>query len=155
MAIFRWGSAFEAFRDLEREMDRWFRHLDMVIGPRAGRVFPLLNLFDLEGEYVLVGELPGVLIEDLEVSVTSGQLLLAGERRNVGSIPEDKFRRSERPSGRWERTVQLPPRIQEDGIRAELTNGILKLHLPKIPETKPRRINIDDASPPALPGGES
>jgi HSP20 family protein len=152
MAIFRWGSALEAFRDLEREMDRWIRHLDMAVGSRLGRPFPHLNLYELPDEFLLVGELSGVNLEDLEISVATGQLLIQGERRNV-DIPDDKIRRSERPQGRWERAIQLPPRVDEDSIRAELTNGILKLHLPKIPQSEPRRINILDVAKPA--GGDA
>ncbi len=156
MAIFRWGSAFEAFRDLEREMDQWIRRLDLTVGSRLGRPFPALNLYELAEEFLLVGELPGVNIEDLDVSVASGQLTLSGERRHGAEIPDDKYRRSERLNGRWERMIQLPPRIREDAIRAELTNGILKLHLPKLPVTEPRKINILDASAPqTLTGGTS
>ncbi|MEZ5944807.1 MAG: Hsp20/alpha crystallin family protein [Planctomycetaceae bacterium] len=155
MALFRWGSAFDAFRDLEREMDRWIRRLDMATGSRSGRVFPALNLYELEYEYLLVGELPGVDIQDLEVSVAGGQLRLSGERRLSDDVEDDRYRRRERSCGAWNRQIQLPPRVQEDQIRAELVHGILKLHLPKMPTTEPRKIAIQDASSSqlSLPGG--
>lgn len=151
--MFRWGSAFEAFRHLEREMDQWIRRLDMAAGSRLGRPFPALNLYELDTEYLLVGELPGVDISDLEVSVAAGQLKLSGERKAGCDIADDKYRRSERVNGRWERLVQLPPRILDEAIHAELTNGILKLHLPKLPVTEARKISIVESERPALPGG--
>lgn len=141
MALFRWGSAFEAFRDLEREMDRWMRQLDLAVGSRLVRPFPHLNLYELPEEFLLVGELPGVTIDELDISIAGSTLHLRGERRNL-DVAEDRYRRSERPKGRWERTLQLPPRIDEDRIQAELNHGILRLHLPKIPQQEPRRIPV-------------
>jgi HSP20 family protein len=53
MAVFRWGSAFDAFRDLEREMDHLLHSVNMAFeGLRIGRPFPAVNIYELEGEYL-------------------------------------------------------------------------------------------------------
>jgi HSP20 family protein len=62
-----------------------------------------------------------------------------------GEIPADRFRRSERPSGVWERVVSLPERVDEHGIRAELNHGLLQVHLPKLPATAPRQIKLNQS----------
>ena len=143
MAVFRWGSALEAFRDLEREMDRWLRGIDQAsYGPRLGRPFPALNLYELESEFLLVAELPGVQAEDLDVSIAGGSLTIRAKRQASSEVAEDKFRRSERLQGTWERSIALPDRVRDDDIQAELVNGLLKLHLPKVPVTEPRRISV-------------
>ena len=145
MPVFRWGSAYDAFRDLEREMDRWVRSVDLAFeGLRLGRPFPSLNLFDLPESFLMTVELPGCDAGDVDVSVANGTLTLRGSRAADGEIPEDRFRRSERPSGKWERSITLPDRIDEDAIRAELTHGLLRLHLPKLPSTEPRQIRVSD-----------
>jgi len=144
MALFRWGSPLDAFRDLEREMDEWMRQVDLAFeGLRHGRPFPALNLYELESEYLITAELPGCEADDLEISVTSGALTLSGQRSPMGDVPENRYRRSERPAGSWERVLALPDRIQDDAIRAELTNGLLKLYLPKLPSSAPRQIAIE------------
>ncbi|WP_437230822.1 Hsp20/alpha crystallin family protein [Planctomicrobium sp. SH661] len=145
MPIFRWGNPLHAFPDLEREMDRWMKSVDLAFeGLRLGRPFPALNVFATETAYLITAELPGCEPDALDIHVANGNLTLRGTRSVQGSIPEERFRRSERPSGPWERTVSLPERIDEQHIRAEFTNGLLKLHLPKLPATTPRQIKITD-----------
>ncbi len=145
MAVFRWGSAFDAFRDLEREMDHLLHSVNMAFeGLRIGRPFPAVNIYELEGEYLLTAELPGTRVEDLDLSVANGMLTLRGRRTAMPEVNEQQFRRSERAQGQWERSFNLPERVQEDGLHAELNNGVLKLHLPKAPSTVPRQIPVSN-----------
>lgn len=145
MPIFRWGNPLHAFPDLEREMDQWMKSMDLAFeGLRLGRPSPALNVFATDGEYLITAELPGCEPDALEIHVGNGQLTLRGERSLQGTVPEERFRRSERPNGPWERVVSLPERIDEQNIRAEFTNGLLKLHVPKLPSTAPRQIKITD-----------
>lgn len=148
MAVFRWGNPLHAFQDLEREMDRWVKRMDLAFeGLRLGRPFPALNVYESPQAYLITAELPGCDGKDLEIHVSVGGMVLKGSRSIDTDIPENKFRRSERPSGKWERKISLPERVEEDGIRAELTNGLLRLHLPKLPATAPRQIQVSEARP--------
>lgn len=143
MAVFRWGSALDAFREIEREMDRWVRSVDLAFeGLRLGRPFPALNLYEVEDEFLITAELPGTRVEDLEISVAGGVLSLKGARSNGAEAPAERFRRSERVQGKWQRQISLPERVREDEIHAELTNGLLKLHLPKSPTSRAKQIRI-------------
>jgi HSP20 family protein len=153
MPVFRWGNAFDAIRDLEREMDRWFRSVDFTVeGLRPGRAFPQVNIYELDDEFLLTAELPGARVEDLELSVSGGVVILRGARRDETEVAEERFRRSERPRGVWERSLPLPDRIREDDLRAELIHGVLRLHLPKAPSVEPRQIRVvDGAAPASLP----
>jgi HSP20 family protein len=145
MPVFRWGNAFDAIRDLEREMDRWLRSVNFTMeGVRAGRAYPAVNIYELDEEFLLTAELPGARAEDLELSVSGGVVTLRGSRRNDTDVSDERFRRSERPRGVWERTLTLPARVREDELRAELNNGVLKLHLPKAPSLQPRQIRVVD-----------
>jgi len=145
MAIYRWGNPLHAFSDLEREMDRWMKSMDLAFeGLRLGRPFPALNVYATDEEYLITAELPGCDPDALDIHVANGELTLRGERSLQGTIPEERFRRSERPGGPWERLVALPERVDEQNIRAEFMNGLLKLHLPKLPATAPRQIKITD-----------
>ncbi|MBX3442537.1 MAG: Hsp20/alpha crystallin family protein [Planctomyces sp.] len=147
MAVFRWGSALDAFRDMEREMDRVLRNMDLAFeGLRIGRPHPPVNVYELEDEFLLTAELPGVRTEDLELSVSNGHLVLRGERSDPQPLPEERYRRSERRHGRWERVIPLPDRIRDDQLGAEFVNGVLKVHLPKAPSTQPRQIPISEGT---------
>ena len=83
-------------------------------------------------------------VEDLELSVANGMLTIRGRRTSTPEINEQQFRRSERAQGQWERSFTLPERVQEEGVHAELNNGVLKLHLPKAPSTVPRQIPVSN-----------
>ena len=146
MPTFHWGHAFEAFRDLEREVDLLLQQVGQTFeGLRFGRPYPPVNIYDLDGEYLLTAELPGTRAEDFELTVANGTLTIRGRRSAEDGIPEERYRRSERPRGEWERSLTLPDRILEDDIRAELRHGILQLHVPKAPSTQPRQIQVNDA----------
>lgn len=143
MPVFRWGSAFDAFRDLEREVDRWVRSMDIAFeNPRLGRPFPVLNLYDLGTEYLITAELSGCTAAELDLSVANGVVTMRGRRTTFGEIPDDRFRRRERPVGQWERSISVPERILDEEVRAELSDGLLRLFLPKAPAATPKQIPV-------------
>ncbi|WP_437185317.1 Hsp20/alpha crystallin family protein [Planctomicrobium sp. SH668] len=145
MPVFRWGNPLHAFPDLEREMDRWMKRMDLAFeGLRLGRPMPALNVYSTEDAYLITAELAGCDPNAIEIHVSNGELTLTGSRALPREIPEERFRRSERPTGNWERSVTLPERVDESAIRAEFTNGLLKLRLPKLPATAPRQIKISE-----------
>ncbi|WP_145025882.1 Hsp20/alpha crystallin family protein [Caulifigura coniformis] len=147
MAVFRWGSPLEAFRDMEREMDRVLRTVNQAFeGLRVGRPYPPVNVYELPSEYLLTAELPGVRTEDLELSVVNGQLVLRGQRVEPNDPPPERYRRNERPHGQWERSIPLPERVQEEQMSAEFINGVLTVHLPKTPSAQPRQIPISETN---------
>lgn len=147
MALFRWGSPLDAFRDMEREMDRVLRSMNQAFeGLRIGRPYPPVNVYERPAEFLLTAELPGVRTEDLELSVANGQLVLRGKRLEATEMPPERYRRSERPQGQWERSIPLPDRVQEEQMSAEFVNGVLTVHLPKAPSTQPRHIPISEAA---------
>jgi HSP20 family protein len=98
-----------------------------------------------EGDgYKLTADLPGLKAADLNLSVHGGELTLSAERRLT--VPEGfQPRRQERRAWRLNRTVSLPKTVDAEKITAELTNGVLTVHLPKQPEVQPRAISIQSA----------
>lgn len=145
MAVFRWGQPWDAFRDLEREFDRLLSSVNLTFhGVRLGRQYPAVNLYKLEDEYLLTAELPGTRPEDLELTIAGGILTIKGRRSDPEGIPDEHFRRQERFRGAWQRSLSIPDRIREDQLRAEFSNGFLKIHLPKAEETKPRQIPVSE-----------
>ena len=145
MPVFRWGHSWDAFRDLEREVDRLLQSVNLTFqGFRFGRQFPSLNLFELEEEYLLTAELPGIRVEDLDLTIAGGVLTLKGKSHDTSAIPEERYRRQERVRGVWQRAITLPERVQEEKLSAELNLGILKIHLPKAEAVIPRQIQVAD-----------
>ncbi|MCA8988765.1 MAG: Hsp20/alpha crystallin family protein [Planctomycetaceae bacterium] len=143
MAVFRWGNSWGSLQQFEREMDRLLQTMNVTMrSGRSARSFPAVNIYELDDQYLITAEIPGVLPEDLEISVTSGVLTIKGGRSTDGEIPQDQFRRQERIQGTWERSISLPDRVDEDRLAAELKEGLLKIILPRSPKTAPRHIPV-------------
>lgn len=143
MPVFRWGEAWGTLQEFEREMDRLLQSVNFSMrGARAGRVYPAVNLYELDDEYLITAEIPGVSAEDLDLSIASGVLTMRGKRSTEPTIPEEQYRRRERIHGEWERALALPDRVDEDGLTAELKEGLLKVHLPKLKQSASRQIPV-------------
>jgi HSP20 family protein len=147
MAVFRWGHAWDPFHDLEREVDRLLAGVSLSFqGLRFGRQYPAVNVYDLNAELLITAEIPGVKADDLELTVANGVLTLRGKRSGPEGVPDERYRRQERPRGVWQRSLSLPERIHEEQMTAEFTNGVLKIHLPKAPSVQPRQIPISEGA---------
>ena len=143
MSVFRWGQSWNTFRDLEREVDRLLNSVNFTFqGVRTGRQYPPVNLYELEDELLLTAELPGTRKEDLELTIAGGILTIKGKRNDPENIPEEKFRRYERFRGEWQRSLSIPERVREEDLSAEFNNGVLRIHLPKVVETRARQIPV-------------
>jgi HSP20 family protein len=143
MPVFHWGESWEPFRDLERQVDRLLESIPFTFRAiRFGRQFPPVNFYELDGEYLLTAELPGTEPGNLDLTVSNGVLTLKGNRSAPSGIGDEQFRRHERVWGNWERSLNIPERVDEERVSAEFNDGILKIHLPKCPEVKARQIQV-------------
>jgi HSP20 family protein len=124
----------------------WLRELSQVLhtqGTPAGFIPPADLLIDEEGVTVYI-DVPGLHTENLEIELENDTLTVRGERpfpysREEGGGPA---RRIERRFGRFERSLRVPTGLDPDAIDASLTEGVLKLRIPKPITQRPRRIEI-------------
>ena len=143
MPVFRWGQFFDdAFRDLEHEVDRLLEGMNLSLAGRLSSRYPLINLYELDDRFLLTAQIPGTRAADLEITVAGGLLTLKGVRQGPPDVPEEAYRRQERLRGTWERTVSIPNRVDEDGMIAEINDGVLRIQLPKSSENTPRQIRV-------------
>ena len=89
-----------------------------------------LDLLDLGEAYRLIVDLPGVAQDDLEIALRGRQLTIAGLREMNGS--EQTFVVRERAGGHFQRTLELPSDVHYEASSAQLREGLLILHLPKV-----------------------
>ena len=127
---------------------RWTDPLwgDMGVDDVFGRPFapppdPPANLREEEDALRLELELPGLTLDDLEITMLGRQLTIRGERKDPGDPPE-AYQRRERPAGAFARTLELPYDIERDGVQAVFEDGVLEITLPKAAEARPKRIPV-------------
>jgi HSP20 family protein len=112
----------------------------------GGTWSPAVDLFDMEDKLLAHIELPGLSKEEIEISYQEGVLTVSGERKPEfaeGKQPETY--RSERCTGKFQRSISLPFPIQADRIHATYKNGVLTVNLPKSEEAKPRKVEVSVA----------
>jgi len=88
-------------------------------------------------------ELPGMSMEDVEVTVTDDLLTVKGEKKIERQEEKKGYYLSERSYGAIWRTIPLPPGA--DGSKAEATfkNGVLTVRLPQTPEAQAKVKHIE------------
>jgi HSP20 family protein len=132
-------------RHLFEEVQKAFDSFDELTASRpqlspAG--FPALNAWSDEDNFYLEAEIPGMSLDDLEIFVSDGQVLTIKGRRSEAQIEGANWLRRERGSGAFERRIQLPGPINQDGVDATLKQGVLTIKLPKAQEIRPKRISV-------------
>jgi HSP20 family protein len=103
---------------------------------------PPVDIFETENEVVVKAELPEVNQKDIEIQVENSTLTLRGERRFDKEVKQESFHRIERPYGTFARSFTLPTTIDQEKIRADYKDGILRVVMPKREETKPKQIRV-------------
>jgi HSP20 family protein len=71
-------------------------------------------------------------------------LTLKGDRRFEKETSQDNYHRIERSYGGFSRAFTIPTIVDEDKIRADYRDGILKIALPKKEQVKAKQIKIGD-----------
>ena len=134
---------------LRSAMDRLFE--DSFVSPLTWRTIgggndsltPPIDVHETADEIVVTAALPGMKADDVEITMTGQTLTMRGEFKADNEIEKDQYLYRERRFGSFNRTVQLPVRVQGDQAQASFTDGLLRLSIPKAEEVKPRQIRIN------------
>jgi HSP20 family protein len=130
---------------LHREVDRLFSDSFALAGGRTAPSYPAINVWTNEDGAVVTAELPGVNPEDIDISVVNDSLTLSGDRKAVELADGDKYHRRERGYGKFNRTFQLPFKVEADKVEAVFEKGVLNLSLPRAEADKPKKITVKSA----------
>ena len=106
-----------------------------------GFVTPPANILASENEYLIEVEMPGVAKDGLEITAEGNELTIIGRRKS--DLPEGQLFYSESPFADFRRVFEFGLDVDTSKIRAELEQGVLKLHLPKSEKAKPRKILVN------------
>lgn len=124
--------------------DSLFDDLDRAARPGAPAL--LLDVARDGDRFVVQAEVPGLRLEDLDVTVHGRELAIAGERKALEFADVAQIHR-ERAVGRFERRLRLPAEIDGDHVTAEVSDGLLTVTLPLAEHARSRRIEVRAAAP--------
>lgn len=169
MPAYRTGFALP-LDELRDEIDRLWTTLVTAPplhgwGPRSEEsVFPAVNLRETDDAFTLEAELPGISVDDVDISVSGDSLVLKGARRGEPTDPTSApggrgaegtaspvdapaggkvvWLLRERGSGAFERRLTLPVAVDSLRVEARLVDGVLTVLCPKLAACQPRKVEV-------------
>jgi HSP20 family protein len=141
--ITRWDP-FREMLTMRRAMDRLMENSikDQDEVPQADWSLAL-DVVENDDSYLVKASVPGVKVEDIEVTYNKNLLTIRGEIKEEAEREQGQYHLRERRYGTFTRTISLPSAIKSDAIHADYKDGVLTLQLPKMEEVKPKRIQIN------------
>ena len=139
----RQRSVWNELERMRSELDKLARTGSRVTGAPN---FPALNVWSSAEGLVVTAEIPGVTAEDIDISIVGETLTLSGSRDPEYDGDQVRYHRRERGYGQFNRTLELPYRIEADQVEATFDKGVLTINLPRAEEDKPKKISVQVAS---------
>jgi HSP20 family protein len=131
-----------SFRDAMDRIfdDRFFRPMWIRDGER--QAVPALDLYTTPEAVIAKVALPGVKPEDVDVTVGDDLVTINGTFKEEKETSDQGYVHKELSQGEFSRSFSLPTAIKADAAKAEFTNGLLTLTLPKTEEVKPTHVKV-------------
>jgi HSP20 family protein len=143
------------FYDLQSEMNRVFDEMFGGLTRRQGgrqraevtEWAPAMDVLTKNGDLVVRAELPGVKLEDVDITVQDRMLTISGVRKVEEETERGGYYVRERRHGSFSRSMTLPEGVNEENIRARFEDGVLEVVIQGAAAVRePRRIQIEGGS---------
>ena len=136
-------------RDLGEEARRLF---DLLAGEHsakfAAECAPPVDVVETANSVEIVMDLPGVVVDDVQVAFGRGVVVIGGRKLPPGcEHSEAAFHLAERAFGSFARAVRLNGAFDAGRATATLTAGELRIVLPRIEERRGRELRIPVTAP--------
>ena len=166
MTVVTGWDVFEDLRDAQDEMLRLNRSRAQRLSQlgQFGRYFdsttkaawmPSVDISERKDAYLVAVELPGVGIDNLDITFQDGLMTIQGERLDMHDSSAEKVHRVEHRYGPFLRSITLPSHVMAEEIEASAQDGVLQILVPKAPEVHARRIQVHASQKQAQPALEA
>lgn len=145
-------SPYRGFRDVRSEMEQVFDEMFNGLARRPGQGArsqvsewsPAMDVLDQDGDIVIRAELPGVKLEDVDITLQDGVLTISGEHKVEDERERGGYYVRERRQGTFRRSMTLPEGVDESKVHARFENGILEVTVEGAAAVRePKRIEIE------------
>jgi HSP20 family protein len=151
MTVMTGWDLFEDLGEVQEELLRVNRLRGQLLGQRGPQSdagsspqawAPPVDISERKDAYRVTVEVPGVSIDDLEITFEDGLLTIQGERHLAHDSSEERMHRVERRYGVFRRSITLPSHVMADAIEASAQDGVLKIVVPKAEAVQAKRIQV-------------
>lgn len=142
---------FRSHSNIAKKRDSFDRLFDYMVEQPFGTLSKIgagfstfrVDVKDQGTFYELTAELPGVRKEDIALNYERDYLTISANREEESEDKGDNYVCRERHFGKIQRSF-LISNIDESKVKAQFTDGVLKVELPKLEAEKARKqINIE------------
>ena len=131
---------------LHREIDRLFNEFAQGVGPDGAKnIVPSIEISETDKAIEISAEMPGLERKDVEITIEDDTLTIRGEKK-IEENKDKNVQHSERSYGVFLRVLQLPPGIDPSSVQATMSNGVLRITIPKPAKSEPKKIEVKEAA---------
>ena len=116
--------------------DHWEDEADDLMGQLA------VDVFETENDLIIKARTAGVDRNDLDVSISDGILTISGTLSSGDEADVRQWHIQECYWGEFSRTLALPTAVNEEGVKAELKDGVLTITFEKVKQEKAKKIQV-------------
>jgi HSP20 family protein len=125
-----------------RDLRAWQERLERLAAQGGSAWDPPIDVYETASRYVITAEVPGLARDQIDLAVRDNRLSIKGVRPAAGpETPTRHYHQVERGHGSFLRTFEFVDAVDQDGITADLRDGVLTVTLPKVVHP-PRRIEV-------------
>lgn len=128
--------------EMNRMFDRFFNRRGNDNDEMLSTWYPNVDIVEKSDSYVIKADLPGVLKDDVKITVRENLLTIHGEKKQEKEEKNKTAYRTERVYGSFERSFTLPSAVKDDKIQANFKDGVLTIEIPKAEEAKAKEIQV-------------
>ena len=125
-----------------RDLRGWQERLERLAGHHGDAWAPPIDVYETPDRYVIAAEVPGLTREQIELAMEDSRLTISGRRVEDPAGPDGHFHQVERGHGAFTRTFEFADKIDAEQVSADLTDGVLRITLPKVPPPAARKIAV-------------
>jgi HSP20 family protein len=125
-----------------RDLRAWQERLERLAAQGGSAWDPPIDVYETASRYVITAEVPGLARDQIDLAVRDNRLSIKGVRPAAGpETPTRHYHQVERGHGSFLRTFEFVDAVDQDGITADLRDGVLTVTLRKVVHP-PRRIEV-------------
>ena len=131
-------------REFIEDMEEMFRVSHPFATLRQRLWKPQVDVCETADEVIVLAEVAGVALENLQVEVSRLRFKIHGRREHGQPAREGRYHIAEIAFGAFERSFNLPTPVDTETVKARYTDGLLTIRMKKAPPDTLHKIRIQN-----------
>ena len=127
---------------IDKLFDDFFKQCSFDCSFDKRKWTPALGVIEKGKDIIVRAEIPGMDVKNLDISLNGRLLTIKGEGKQEREEEERNHHSLERRHGFFSRSLELPADVDSDRVKADYTDGVLELNLPKVKEQSFKKIEV-------------